>query len=468
MRRTTATDDVAREACGTRGARRAAAAGLGAVLLLGACGGADDQDGDGAGTTAWPTAGPSESATAAEDEAATGSASAAPEAPTNAVASASEGPTDGSSADVVRGDVHEVRVLDVDGAEQTPGWVAPLAAAADEPLPGAWELVPGGRSGEAPASRALAPDGTVVGWDEGAGGPGTWNLFRHLPDGSTEHLVYELDGETDIGVADPEQTVVDDAAGGPGSIAWLARATDDSGAWRVMSLDPGAETATELVASEGTGIEATRIWLTDGVLVLADYDPEVGGHVVRPGETPSELPFELSTAGAWDAGSGHVVAVQDGGTDGLAVTALDVTDPSAEPRMIATLDLPDTVAVMSLVVAQDHVVLMVEDVSGAPVDNSSSGLLVLSLDDGRFVGGVIADSPLGGGVVAGEDLWVAAGDDEESAASGIYSVDLAGGTPLARSDFPANSLESSGLAVVANEVIPVHPRPALVWVEPVG
>ncbi|MGC5617121.1 hypothetical protein [Georgenia sp. Z1491] len=109
--------------------------------------------------------------------------------------------------------------------------------------------------------------------------------------------------------------------------------------------------------------------------------------------------------------------------------------------------------------------VLVEDVRSEPADESVSGLLILSLDDGRFVGGVVADSPLGGGVVAGEHLWVAAGDDEAAAVSGLYSVDLVDGTTLARSDFPVNSLAANGTAVVANVVIPVHPRPALVWVD---
>ncbi|MGC5617122.1 hypothetical protein [Georgenia sp. Z1491] len=345
MRRTTTTS---RAVTGLR----AAAAGLAAALLLGSCGGGDDDPaGSRSGSSSSPS-GPLESPTVSDGARPTESASEAPEAPSDTGGSAGDGRTDGTSSGWVRGDVHEVRVLDTAGIEQTPGWVASLAAASDEPLPGAWELVPGGRSGEAPHARALAPDGAVVGWDVGSTGQGSWNLFRHRSDGTTEHLVYELEGETDIGVADPEQTVVDDAADASGSIAWLARATDGSGSWRVMSLEPGAEVAAEVVAYEGTGIEATRIWLTEGVLVVADYDPEAGGHVVRPGEPPSELPFQLSTASAWDAGSGHVVALQDGGAEGLDVMALDVTDSEAEPRTIATLAVPDAVAVQSLAVTR--------------------------------------------------------------------------------------------------------------------
>jgi hypothetical protein len=416
---------------------------------LAACGsgGADAPPDDAATTSAAPTGSPSEETTT-EDQ---------PESPSDV---ASEPPSDEASlapdADAVLG----VRILDADGTPQGPGWVASLDGAPDEPLADSWQLDPGGRSGAAPEARALAADGSVVGWDEGSTGAGSWNLFRYRADGETEHLAYELDGATDIGLADPVQTVVDGDGAGAGQIAWLAQAPDDPLAWRVMSLDPEAEVATELISSASSEAEPTRIWLTDGVLVLADDDPAVGGYAVRSGEEPAALPLDLNTATAWDVGSGHVAAVQSGET-GLEVVVLDVTDPAAEPRSIASLDVPEDVYLVSLAVSGDHVVVQVEGSGSGPGGVGEGGLLVLSMTDGTYVGGVV--DALGGGAVSGQNLWLAAGSPGSDAPAGLYSVDLVGGEARARSDFPAGNLEVNGPAVLADRSAPDVPDPVLVW-----
>ncbi|MGO1173745.1 MAG: hypothetical protein ACTHXO_09125 [Actinomycetaceae bacterium] len=435
-----------------RRARGRAAVGLAltAALALAACGpdGEDDPTDDAAPISSTPTESSSAEATT-EDQ---------PEPPSD---EASEPTTTDEQPAPEPDAVLGVRILDAEGAPQAPGWVASLDGATDEPLADSWELDPGGRSGVAPEARALAADGSVVGWDEGSTGAGSWNLFRYREDGEPEHLVYELEGATDIGVADPVQTVVDDDGTGAGQIAWLAQAPDDPQAWRVMSLDPAAEVATEVISSASSVADPTRIWLTEGVLVLADYDPEVGGYAVRPGEEPAELPLDLTTATAWDAGSGHVAAVQEGET-GLEVVVLDVTDPAAEPRSIASLDVPDDVYLVSLAASGDHVVVQVEGSGAGAGGVGDGGLLVLSLTDGTYVGGVV-DVAVSGGAVAGGSLWIAADGPDSDAPSGLYSVDLAGGETHARSDFPAGNLEVNAPAVLADRSAPDIPDPLLVW-----